>query len=121
MDATGHVLGAPRIDPRKRALILRTLPIRLLSSRNGQAKLTSALTNHSELGSMESENMTPDQIEIAKRSAYFFIAVSVCALTADFTAIEPIAPRYVLGAIVLIGFCGTVLDAIHKGFFGNSN
>ena len=70
---------------------------------------------------MASENMTSDQINIAKRSAYFFIAVGICALTADFTAIEPLAPRYVLGAVVLIGFCGTVLYAIHKGFFGNSN
>ena len=59
--------------------------------------------------------MTPDKIKAFRRSAYLLIAIGVLALVFDFTTGKPVALLYVIVALVLIGYCVSVLYFFRDG------
>ena len=53
--------------------------------------------------------MTDGTRRTVRFAAWFFIAIGVAALIADFAADDPVPLRYIVGAIVLIGLNATIL------------
>jgi FtsH-binding integral membrane protein len=64
--------------------------------------------------------MSPDPLRAIRWAMWLFIVIGVFALVGDFTG-DPVPSSYIAWPFVLIGFCGTILYAIHKAYLGNSN
>jgi hypothetical protein len=69
----------------------------------------------------EDSKMTSGQLKKLRWSASLLLAIGAVALVADFLSPKPIETRYVIGAIALIGFSGTILFFSRNGWPPNSD
>jgi len=59
--------------------------------------------------------MTPQALKLIRRASVFFIVVGIAALVADYTSDKPTQIRYIIGALVLIGYGAAILFWLRNG------